>query len=120
MTGCGAMTRRVLFAWLPILLLGVGSCGPGDTALAVRVDSTLAADDSVGSVRLTVNSSERVVTLSGRVESQDIRRRAVRLARQTEGVADVIDRMVVQTRVQQPVAVPSSRAPKMGHAGEEH
>ena len=112
--------KRATFWWLPVLLLGAGGCGPSDGSLASRVDSTLAADDSVGMVRLTVDSRDRVVTLTGRVPNQELRRRAVQLARQTTGVVDVIDRTVVQAPSSSPAGGPTpTRRRTMGH-GERH
>lgn len=112
--------KRAMFSWLPVLLLGAGGCAPSDGSLAARVDSTLAADDSVGTIRLTVDSRDRVITLTGRVPNQDLRRRAVELARQTTGVVDVIDRTVVQAPSSSPVggSAPTRRR-AMGH-GERH
>jgi osmotically-inducible protein OsmY len=43
-----------------------------------------------------VDTAGSVVTLSGVVQSADERERAVRLARETEGVTQVIDRLEVK------------------------
>ena len=102
--------RRLLL--VSILWFGISGCGPSDDTVATRVDSALAADDTVGTVRLTVDSKEKVVTLSGRIADQGMRRRAVQIARETRGVVDVIDRMVVQAR---PATADSSAATPMSH-----
>ena len=94
---------------ISVIVLAVAGCGPSDAAIAARVDSALAADDTVGTVRLTVDSKDRVVTLSGRIAEQGMRRRVVWLARQTAGVVDVIDRMVVQ-----PLPAPADSSPATG------
>lgn len=112
--------KRAMFSYLPVLLLGAGGCAPSDASLAARVDSTLAADDSVGTIRLAVDSRDRVVTLTGRLPSQELRRRAVLLARQTSGVVDVLDRTVVQEPSSSAIggSAPTRRR-TMGH-GERH
>ena len=102
--------RRLLL--VSILWVVASGCGRSDDTIATRVDSALAADDTVGTVRLTVDSRDKVVTLSGRIADQGMRRRAVQIARQTRGVVDVIDRMVIQPR---PATVDSSAATPMGH-----
>ena len=102
--------RRLLL--VSILWVVASGCGRSDDTIATRVDSALAADDTVGTVRLTVDSRDKVVTLSGRIADQGMRRRAVQIARQTRGVVDVIDRMVIQPR---PATADSSAATPMGH-----
>ena len=113
------MKRAMTLTCLSVLSLGIVGCRQSDAALAARVDSALAADDSVGAVRLTVTSSERAITLSGRVEGQEVRRRAVRLARQTAGVVDVIDRLVILP-LPAPVGTPAPTGQVMGHGRERH
>jgi hyperosmotically inducible periplasmic protein len=67
-------------------------------AMTAKIKSKMALDDSVDAARIDVDTSGSVVTLSGRVSSQAERERAVRLARETEGVTSVVDRLVVSGR----------------------
>jgi osmotically-inducible protein OsmY len=53
-------------------------------------------DDSVKARGIDVDTSRTVVTLSGVVRSADERDRAVRLARETEGVTKVVDKLRVR------------------------
>jgi osmotically-inducible protein OsmY len=55
----------------------------------------MALDDRVKAARIDVDASGSVVTLSGRVGSEDERAQAVRLARETDGVTSVIDHLTV-------------------------
>ena len=63
-----------------------------------KIKSKMALDDSVDAARIDVDTNGTVVTLSGRVSSQAERERALRLARETEGVTSVVDRLVVAAR----------------------
>jgi hyperosmotically inducible protein len=55
----------------------------------------MAADELVKAYQIDVDTRERVVTLSGSVETQEVRERAVLLARSTDGVAAVVDNLSV-------------------------
>lgn len=96
------------FPWgtrtLLLTLAAATACGAGDAAVRDRVDSTLAADDSVGIWRFAIDNRDGTVTLSATVPTQSIRQRAVRLAAGTPGVTDVIDRIVVQAPAPSPGA----------------
>jgi hypothetical protein len=64
--------------------------------LTAKIKSKMALDDAVPAASIDVDSADGVVTLSGRVRSEAERDRAVRLARETEGVSRVIDRLRIQ------------------------
>jgi hyperosmotically inducible protein len=55
----------------------------------------MAADDTVKAYRIDVDTKDRVVTLSGAVDTPQARERAVEIARGTEGVQDVVDRLTI-------------------------
>jgi osmotically-inducible protein OsmY len=67
-----------------------------DAALTAKIKSKLALDDQVEALRIDVDTTGDVVTLSGTVRSDAERERAVRLARETEGVRRVVDRLRVR------------------------
>ena len=102
-----------------LLLLLATACGADDTRIRNRVDSVLAADDSVGIWRFTIDNRDGTVTLSATVSTQSIRQRAVRLAAGTPGVTDVIDRIVVQAPANTPgsAAAGTKRRPGTHHDG---
>ena len=58
----------------------------------------MALDDSVKAANIDIDTAGSVVTLSGRVGGDDERRRAVQLARETDGVSSVVDHLVVAPR----------------------
>jgi osmotically-inducible protein OsmY len=67
-----------------------------DSALTAKIKSKMVLDDSVKARGIDVDTSRTVVTLSGVVRSADERDRAVRLARETEGVTKVVDKLRVR------------------------
>jgi BON domain-containing protein len=64
--------------------------------LTAKIKSKMALDDSVRARSIDVDTSNGVVTLSGTVGSEAQRQRAVQLARETDGVKSVVDRLKVQ------------------------
>lgn len=65
-------------------------------ALTVKIKSKMALDDHVRGRAIDVDTSGSVVTMTGVVASADERERAVRLARDTQGVTQVVDRLHVR------------------------
>ena len=66
-----------------------------DGALTAKIKSKMALDDTVRARTIDVSTTDHVVTVSGTVRSQAEHDRAVQLARETNGVARVIDRLTV-------------------------
>jgi hypothetical protein len=71
------------------------ACGQTDAGITTAVKSKLAADDMVKAYQVDVDTENKVVTLRGDVETAAQKEHAVTLARNTEGVADVIDQLRV-------------------------
>jgi osmotically-inducible protein OsmY len=69
-----------------------------DGAMTAKIKSKMALDDVVDAARIDIDTNGTVVTLSGRVSSQAEKERAVRLARETEGVTSVVDNIVIAAR----------------------
>ena len=67
----------------------------GDAALTAKIKSKMALDDYVKARTINVDSNGTIVTLSGTVQSEKERERAVRLARETAGVTQVVDRLQI-------------------------
>jgi hyperosmotically inducible protein len=67
-------------------------------ALTAKIKSKMALDDHVNARAVDVDTSGSVVTLAGVVGSAAARERAVSLARDTEGVTRVVDRLQVRQR----------------------
>ena len=62
-----------------------------DAGLTAKITSKMALDDLVKARTINVDTADGAVTLRGSVESAAERDRAVRLARETEGVTSVTD-----------------------------
>ena len=90
------MTKRIT-TFLGILAAVAFSvaCAQTDAGITGKVKSKLAADDTVKAYQIDVDTKDKVVTLSGNVDSQAAKDQAVALARGTEGVADVVDNITV-------------------------
>lgn len=67
-----------------------------DATLTTKIKSKMALDDLVKARNIDVTTTDRTVTLSGDVHSDKERERAVALARETEGVRRVEDRLRVR------------------------
>ena len=91
------MVRRKLVGWsaLAIVAMFAVSCAQSDPGITTAVKSKLAADDTVKSYRIDVDTKDRVVTLSGAVDTAAARTKAVEIARGTNGVRDVVDQLTV-------------------------
>jgi osmotically-inducible protein OsmY len=68
----------------------------GDAQLTAKIKSKMALDDRVSAINIDIDSDDGVVTLSGAVKSAAEHDRAVQLARETEGVKRVVDRLTVR------------------------
>jgi osmotically-inducible protein OsmY len=72
-----------------------------DTWITSKVAGKINADDALENVDVDVTVKKNVVTISGDVPTAAQRDRVLRIARETEGVAQVIDNMVVRPGSQQ-------------------
>jgi hyperosmotically inducible protein len=77
-----------------------------DSGITSSVKSKLVADDIVKARKIDVDTHDRVVTLTGTVESPTEESRAIEIARNTKGVADVIDKMSIPSA--EPGAAPTT------------
>jgi HSP20 family molecular chaperone IbpA len=67
-----------------------------EAGITAKIKAKMALDDFVKARAIDVSTTGSVVTLSGRVQSQTEHDRANTLARETAGVTQVIDHIVVQ------------------------
>lgn len=67
-----------------------------NASLTAKIKSKMALDDTVKAAAINVDTANGVVTLTGTVRSEAERSRAVQLARETQGVRSVNDRLVVR------------------------
>lgn len=89
----GTMLQR-----LAVLVCAAGlsvACGQTDAGITTAVKSKLAADATVKAYEIDVDTSNRVVTLSGEVQTSVAKDQAMKLARETDGVREVVDKLHV-------------------------
>jgi osmotically-inducible protein OsmY len=72
----------------------------GDTvtegSLTAKIKSKMALDDHVKARAIDVDTAGSVATLTGVVASADERKRALQLARDTEGITRVVDKLEIR------------------------
>jgi len=66
-----------------------------DAGITTKVKSQLAADTQTSAIKIAVDTTNRVVTLSGVVPTDKEKSRAEQIARTTEGVAQVVNNITV-------------------------
>jgi osmotically-inducible protein OsmY len=66
-----------------------------DTTITTRVKTAMLNDPTVGGLRIDVDTFKGVVTLSGRVKSQQEHDQAIALARNIDGVTEVKDALQI-------------------------
>jgi osmotically-inducible protein OsmY len=71
------------------------ACSQSDPGITTAVKTKLAADDTVKAYQINVDTTNRVVTLTGNVDSAAAKEQAMIIARQTKGVNEVIDHIVI-------------------------
>lgn len=64
-----------------------------DAGITARIKSKMALDEIVEAADLDVDTNNGMVTVSGTVASAAERERALQLARETQGVTSVVDRL---------------------------
>ena len=87
--------KAFLGAVSAVVLAFTVACSQSDAGITTAVKSKLAADDMVKAYKVDVDTENKVVTLTGDVETAAQRAHAVMIARNTDGVADVIDQLRV-------------------------
>ncbi len=71
------------------------ACAKTDAGITTNVKSKLAADDTVKAYEINVDTNNGVVTLTGTVERPAAKEQAIIIARQTNGVTNVVDQITV-------------------------
>jgi hyperosmotically inducible protein len=72
------------------------ACSQSDAGITTKVKTKFAADDTVKAHEINVTTNDHVVTLSGEVATTAAKDQAIQIARQTEGVRDVVDQLTVK------------------------
>jgi hypothetical protein len=89
------MKRVTTFLAAFAIAVAAAACSQTDSGVTSKIKASYAQDDLVQAHEIDVTTRGGVVTLTGEVPSMEARQQAVRLARETEGVTDVIDQLTV-------------------------
>jgi len=76
-------------------IVGTAGAAVGDAALTAKVKTKFLADTSISGLKIDVDTKNDVVTLSGTVPTAAEKRKAVEVARATDGVKSVVDNLKV-------------------------
>ena len=68
----------------------------GEGGLTAKIKAKMALDDTVKALDLNVDTNGSVVTVSGLVSTEAERTKAIQLAKDTDGVTQVIDRIQIR------------------------
>jgi hyperosmotically inducible protein len=93
------MLQRFAMVLSTACLVTTAGCSQSDSGITTAVKTTLAADDTVKASEINVDTGKNIVTLNGTVDTQAAKARAVMIARDTKGVANVVDDIVVDRQV---------------------
>jgi hypothetical protein len=93
------MARRLSFgvflAAAAALVAFSSACAQSDAGITIEVKAKIDADRNLTSNEMQVDTKKGVVTLSGAAASDGERKRAEQLARATDGVKDVVDKLTI-------------------------
>ena len=73
------------------------SCAATDPGITTAVKSKFAADDTVKAYQIDVTTQGGIVTLTGNVDSEAAKQKALQLAQSTKGVKSVVDQISART-----------------------
>jgi hyperosmotically inducible protein len=75
-----------------------GTAAVTDSEITNAVKKELLADRLVGSLNIDVETTKRIVTLTGTVDSAAEKAHAIELARRTKGVKNVVNRLTIEKK----------------------
>ena len=83
--------KAFLGAFSTVVLAISVACSQSDAGITTAVKAKLAADDTVKAYKVDVDTHNKIVTLSGDVDTSTQREHAVMIARNTKGVEAIAD-----------------------------
>jgi len=85
-------------SWLTVIAAGVllSACARSDVGITATVKAKMAADPAVQAGEIEVMTANGVVTLTGNIDSEEAKQRALALAKETKGVVEVTDMIAVR------------------------
>lgn len=69
-----------------------------DGGLTAKIKAKIALDDTVKALDVNIDTADHVVTVTGKVRTSAERERLLALARETNGVRQVVDRITIEPR----------------------
>ncbi|MGQ0656378.1 MAG: BON domain-containing protein [Betaproteobacteria bacterium] len=92
---------KTLFSILAAALIALPAYGQSktdDAAIDAKVRGAMAADVGLKTLRINVDVDKGVVTLKGKVDSDETRRKAAEVARKVNGVKSVNNELQVEKK----------------------
>jgi Spy/CpxP family protein refolding chaperone len=96
------MARLWLLVGIVVMTAAAIGCSRTDAAITTQVKNRLAVDESTKAYQIGVTTVDRVVTLTGAVDST-AKSKALTLTRETAGVGEVVDQLAVNSSTGQPL-----------------
>jgi hypothetical protein len=90
-----ANVKMILIVAAVLTSLLVVGCGTTDPGITTAVKSKLAADERTSAMKIDVDTNQKVVTLNGTVQTEAEKAAAEQVAKNTEGVTSVVNRLTV-------------------------
>lgn len=85
------------------------ACAETDAGITTAVKTRLAADNTVKAYQIDVDTRDKVVTLSGTVNTAAEKTQAVAVARGTDGVVNVVDNIALRGTAEATMPAPGDR-----------
>jgi hyperosmotically inducible protein len=104
------------------LVIGLAGCerrSASDTTITTAVKNKLAADPTTSAARINVDTSNGIVTLSGKVPTTAERSEAERIARNTQGVTQVVNNISAEQGAGGPGGTPGGTPGGPGGASND-
>ena len=93
-----AVAVLLIMNYAPVALAGSAGEVIDDSIITTKVKSSFVADSTVSALDISVETSQGVVNLTGIVDSEQQRQRAIQIAQETNGVRQVDARNLVVKR----------------------
>jgi osmotically-inducible protein OsmY len=89
---------KLRFARLTLLAaaLSLAACAHSDVGITTMVKAKMEVDKTVRDAKIEVTTKDRVVTLTGNIDSEAAKQKAIALAKETKGVVEVRDMIAVK------------------------
>jgi hyperosmotically inducible periplasmic protein len=68
-----------------------------DAAITTKVKSAVFAEPGLKTLQINVDTKDAVVTLSGTVDTPDLKQRAMEIAQHVDGVRSVVDNLAIKS-----------------------